>query len=207
MKTIKVGDNNFPYGNKMYGKGGEYEVPDEVAKIFVREGRAKIIKNISEDPKQAFVDSSDEEFLAKVRRNASSIMQILEDHSRAEAEIRRQEFDADFKNDNVDNVEKSSSDTPSELGQSENGDVKDISSVTSEKTSDDKPKPAGEQGTDSAPPAGDTDEIPGHFPGREKLLAAGVTKLSEVPTTKEGLIKLGIPAKTADQIGSAQANK
>lgn len=204
MKIFKVGDRNFPHAGKMFGKEGEYELPDEVAKQFEKEGKGKIIKSLSVDSVPTYLDPPDERFLAQVRRHASQMIEIFEqeDKRRREAEhaARMKELDEmeakakekDVKNESENKDSKSTSDTSVNTGSLQNENVKEPINTENEKSSDEGPK---------------SEPIPDNFVGRDKLLAAGIKTMDEIPRTKEGLIGKGIPAKIADQIGVALQNR
>jgi hypothetical protein len=86
------------------------------------------------------------------------------------------------------------------------GDISELKSTNDEKetpSTDVDTASSGSSQSDETHNASDGEtDIPEEFPGREVLIAAGITKIADIPTTKEGLVKVeGMNARLANQIG------
>lgn len=199
MKIIEVTGRNFSFEGKMYGKNGTYEVPDNVAKKFVSEARAKTVKNLSEDEPSADLNPPNQIFLSEIRRHARQIREILNDDYQIEvketeeAEQKKSkeestvETEIDIPNENDSNNEETvlMPDAQDELGQSENSDLIDNINSESDKTSD----------SDETP-------LPDKFPAKAILEKHGFNTLESIPRDRDELLSIeDIGDRLANQIG------
>ncbi len=171
---IRVGERPVTYGTKTYGKGGEYEVMEDVARNLVGRNKAELIKGkLPEAPAENLATIDNEVFLNRIRQNASAILEILEDA----AKLAATNVDNDDDNDNEEVNPADPEKKASEAGKNDSNEEEEDEVVTG-------------------------DEIPEDFPGRETLAKNNITAISKIPTTKEGLMALDqMTGRVANQIG------
>lgn len=194
--TVKITARNFTYGTKLYGTGGEYPVDEATARWMVKNSKATVIEGfLPEEDDEEIKDISRAQFLAKVKENALEIVEILET---AMQEKR--------------NADEAGIADPAKIQMTADMSVKsadDNSEGTSTSDSgDSQSQPESAQSSNEQDTSSDDPDLPEDFPGREVLTSANITKLSQVPLDKEGLMAVeGMTAKLANQIGVKLAPK
>lgn len=197
MIKVLITSRNFTLGSKAYGKGGTYPVDEKTARWIIRENKGRVVEGILSDEDDLEIkDISNAQFLAMVKRNALAIVTIIEDAVNAKIEEIANpsiidpaivEMTADL------TVEKAINDSEDVLTQP-SGEL-----LSEPETS----KEINEEVISS-----ETIELPENFPGREILIAAGVTNINNIPDKKEKLMELeGMTARLANQIGVKLSQK
>lgn len=199
MIKIKITARNFTYGTKIFGSGGEYTVDENTARYIVSSGKGVVIEGIlpESDKDTGERAINDGQFLTMVRRNATKIVAIIEEEIKAareaEAKAEAEEIDEADLLSNINMTADLSVDKA--VDNSENA-------TTGAETASSSPS----ESADSQNASDIETDIPEGFPGREILLNAGLTKLADIPTTKEDLMAIeGIGARLANQIGVKQS--
>jgi len=196
MKIVEIIGRNFSWEGKMYGKGGTYELPDNVAKRFVSEGKVKIVKSLSEDEPATDFNPPNEIFLSEVRRHAKQIRDILNADYEVEVKEKEEkgkkkkstvETEIDIPDENESNTENQNHDpeSPGDQGQSEISDI--INNTGSDENQTSEP---------------DETLIPDKFPAKAILEKHGFNTLESIPRDRDELLKIDdIGDRLANQIG------
>lgn len=184
LLKVRITSRNFTLDQKIYGAGGEYTVNERQARYMVNNNKAVIIEGelSKEDP---FTVEASKQFLSMVRANIGTIFEMLEEEGRTR--YNTGEVTGGQENDQeTSSPENEGSQSTSEAA---NG---TISSETGSSA-----------GTgDSSEDGGTTQEIPDDFPGRSVLAKAGITRLDQIPTSKDELMKIDqMTGRLANQIG------
>ncbi|MGB4824929.1 MAG: hypothetical protein WBP82_08510 [Leuconostoc mesenteroides] len=187
MKKILITEKRFERGGKMFGKNGEYVVNDTLAKQLEKEQKAKILEDLGKGPldtnePQSFEDQQEnQKFLDLVKANAREIVDIIQEV------IGEDDEDTDKKNKNNDSSSNNddSIDTSPKSDNDDLGDPDDDKNKSRDNSDDDSD--GGDNSDDDSEVV--ESDIPDRFPAHDKLIAAGVVLLKDIPRDKEALME------------------